>query len=568
MGWYSNVPRQVKKTSEFSGRHTVKWYRRHRNKEDPWISTVDHGAAVRTGKIVYGENNAGGVHASRVLPVHMGANVFVRNIKDSVYPGNCAALEGGGWQLVRHVPAGTRWHPATDRLLGTHAYGKAGNELSRHSWSIRFDKATFDEFLFSTGDCRKWLVATKQSVLGWYSNAPRTIKASSLSATPTKARWYRRKSQKEDPWISLTDHASAIKQGNILYGEAFFGHSHAKNILPIHQGANVFIRVNKGGQSVVAGEAKKAATKEKIGIWHTKGGAKPRGKAKKGCAKPKPLRKDGTFRMMSKGFANSINIMINNFAPKFARAVIQAQAGTARRAALLATKSEIRQIMSDHYNNLSQLTARKALFYCRYIGGTNSAKLANKCQANAIAIMDRVQKTDMAKCWVAKAAKVAIPKAKAAARKAALIARKRLIRNLRPALKALAWKIFYKGFAKEQAAWDAKQTKGLTALREKKRRFIKQMHASTLIKMKAAIKGVLNGNRMKDSVRRMKVAARKAARSTAKVLIDKELGPKFNAAAKKAYPIAVRAALAKRLAAMKMTAWGGPTETVTPRLRR
>jgi len=493
--------------------------------------------------------------------------VFVRNIKDGVYPGNCAAVEGGGWQLVRHVPAGTRWHPATDRLLGTHAYGKAGTELSAHSWSIRFDKATFDEFLFSTGDCKKWLVATKQSVLGWYANAPRAIKSSSLSSRPTKARWYRRKGNKEDPWISLTDHVSAIKQGNILYGESLYGHSHAKNILPIHQGANVFIRVNKGGSSTVAGDTKKPK-KEKIGIWHTKGGAKPRSKAKRGCAKPQPLRKDGTFRMMSKGFANTIAVMVNNFAPKFATAMIQAQSGVARRAAMKATKSGVREIMNQHYNKLSQLTGRKALFYCRYIGGVNSAKLANQCQTNAIAIMDRVRTADMTKCAVAKAAKVAIPKAKAAARRAALIARKRLIRNLRPALKALAWKIFYKGFAKKQKAWDAVQNKGFCVLREKKRKMIKQMHKSALVKIRAAIKGVLTGTRMKNANRRMKSAANRAAKRTAAVLISKDLIPKFNAAAKKAYPIAVRAALAKRLAAMKMTAWGGPTKTVTPRLRR
>ena len=47
-----------------------------------------------------------------------------------------------------------------------------------------------------------------------------------------------------DPWISLTDHGSAIGEGNLLYGENSFGGQHAAQVLPIHNGANVFIRLN------------------------------------------------------------------------------------------------------------------------------------------------------------------------------------------------------------------------------------------------------------------------------------------------------------------------------------
>jgi hypothetical protein len=60
--------------------------------------------------------------------------------------------------------------------------------------------------LFSTGDCQKWLIATKDAVLGsFYENEPRAILKSSISATPYTARWYRRFSNPEDPCISLTD---------------------------------------------------------------------------------------------------------------------------------------------------------------------------------------------------------------------------------------------------------------------------------------------------------------------------------------------------------------------------
>ena len=36
-----------------------------------------------------------------------------------------AKIDGGGWTLVRHVPAGNTWHKATDQLRGTDVYGSA-----------------------------------------------------------------------------------------------------------------------------------------------------------------------------------------------------------------------------------------------------------------------------------------------------------------------------------------------------------------------------------------------------------------------------------------------------------
>merc|ERR1711988_1373993 len=135
---------------------------------------------------------------------------------------------------------GNHWYPATDQLRGTDVYGQKGS----HSWSINFNSAVpgYNEFLFATGDCKKWLVAKKSSVMGWYSNSHRTIQASSTNSRPYSARWYRRSGNKEDPWISLNDHGPAIGQGNIVYGENRFGSTHARAVLPKHKGADVYIR--------------------------------------------------------------------------------------------------------------------------------------------------------------------------------------------------------------------------------------------------------------------------------------------------------------------------------------
>ena len=152
------------------------------------------------------------------------------------------------WKLVRRVQAGRTWHPATDELAGWDEYGTYSTDLRSHStFSIPFVQMHCDEFLFATGDMKKWLVATRDSVLGsYYSNAQRQIERSSTSATPYKARWYHRNGHREDPWISLKDHSPSHNTGNILYGGNKYGNVHASTVLPLHKGANVFCKVHTG----------------------------------------------------------------------------------------------------------------------------------------------------------------------------------------------------------------------------------------------------------------------------------------------------------------------------------
>ena len=153
------------------------------------------------------------------------------------------------WTLVRSLAAGETWHPATDQLVGTDVYG----DPSSDTFSIKFEDKVpgFNQFLFTTGDCAKQLVATKEAVVGiisaafpkgnaWYDNTPRQVLGSSYNNLPYQARWYRRHGHLEDPWISLTNHDDAIRTNNLLYqpGEnSFAWKSHA----PL-QGSKVYIR--------------------------------------------------------------------------------------------------------------------------------------------------------------------------------------------------------------------------------------------------------------------------------------------------------------------------------------
>ncbi|KAK1742162.1 hypothetical protein QTG54_006727 [Skeletonema marinoi] len=160
-------------------------------------------------------------------------------------PPNCAQLYGGGWTRVRHVPAGITWHPATDSLAGTEVYGT--ESIDSAPWSVDFESkvAGYNEFLFATGDCTKWLVATTDAVIGeTYGSASRPILASSDNASPYSAVWLNRANQVEDPWVSIIDHVPAIGAGKILYGENGYGGAHSANILPSSAGADVYVRVS------------------------------------------------------------------------------------------------------------------------------------------------------------------------------------------------------------------------------------------------------------------------------------------------------------------------------------
>ena len=148
---------------------------------------------------------------------------------------------------MRHLPPGNKWFSATDKLLGTEEYGDpSGGAQARQEWTVRFDTTPFDQFLFSTGDCYKWLVATKAAVIGqYYSGIKRDILKSSKSDKPYKAQWYHRSGNREDPWISLSDHSPASAAGEIIYG-GNKGGSHNK-ILPRGMGVNVYIRHTTAG---------------------------------------------------------------------------------------------------------------------------------------------------------------------------------------------------------------------------------------------------------------------------------------------------------------------------------
>lgn len=209
-------------------------------KEDPWIGISDYDVAKNEGTLLYGEGEKRGWEGGQVLAHHLGANVYIRPADQ------CLLLDRGGWLLVRHKPRGADWFEQTDRLNGHETRSSTRTDRYHNSgfpWSIRWNHISFDEFLFATGDCSKWLIAKKSEVTGeFYGGArgpkERVVSMSSLNKKEHKVAWWNRRLNKEDPKIYLQDG----DEDSLLYSEDGENQRVSASNPVGALGANVYIR--------------------------------------------------------------------------------------------------------------------------------------------------------------------------------------------------------------------------------------------------------------------------------------------------------------------------------------
>ena len=90
------------------------------------------------------------------------------------------------------------------------------------------------------GDGSKWLVATKDAVVGdFYSEEDRQVIKSSLNSNIHTAKWNNRENIPQDPWVNLVE-SNADNSVSFLYKEAS-AIGHRENVRD-NNGANVYIR--------------------------------------------------------------------------------------------------------------------------------------------------------------------------------------------------------------------------------------------------------------------------------------------------------------------------------------
>jgi hypothetical protein len=149
--------------------------------EDPWITWTDHNQC----NSLYHENGYQACSSNGVGKKHNGLNVFIRKIPlatdshdaDKIcQPQADLGMDIWNWDLVRRTTGKT--YSQSDKLAGSQVSGSAHDDPLGATFSKRFDTLDYDQFLFTTGDCKRWMIMDKSMVLSWYANGWRTVVAS------------------------------------------------------------------------------------------------------------------------------------------------------------------------------------------------------------------------------------------------------------------------------------------------------------------------------------------------------------------------------------------------------
>ena len=168
---------------------------------------------------------------------------------------------GGGWLMVRRIPATGGWYSQNDDLRGLaeRNISSATNRSSTIEWSLKFDYYVDEntEYLFATGDGSTWCVLRRGSNnFDGIVNAP---SGSEVRNTPVIASQgtavasggvtnVLARANSEDPWIGCEGGHTA-NTGRMLYGES--GITLYTDFKNARGGINVFVRKLKGSTSSV-----------------------------------------------------------------------------------------------------------------------------------------------------------------------------------------------------------------------------------------------------------------------------------------------------------------------------
>ena len=193
---------------------------------------------------------------SELIYLFLSNKVYIYDTNE--YRSKCdASVVGDGWKLVRHVPAGALWHTATDNLRGTSIYGTWSLNNDASLFSIKFEHINYNEYLFATGNCKYWLISSKQQVLTQGGKFDAKICSSVINNSSYYARWWNRPDHFEEPWyIYLYIHLYEIiyltrtyrityrdfPSATVLYGQSGH-HLWWGNIRNADEGADVYIRL-------------------------------------------------------------------------------------------------------------------------------------------------------------------------------------------------------------------------------------------------------------------------------------------------------------------------------------
>eukprot|EP01043_Picozoa_sp_COSAG02_P046470 COSAG02_NODE_4349_length_5466_cov_31.632569_3_plen_1141_part_01 len=150
----------------------------------------------------------------------------------------CDSNGNAAWTLVRHTDGSC--HTATDLLKGTDEYGTYGQSSP---WSVKFEETVpgWDQLMFASGDCTRWIVMTKEEAIGHNGrreyNGQLSMLRGSASESAFTTNGIRRSAFLEDPWILLSH-----EQCDAVYCANAYPACSGNGVGAQHQGLDVYIR--------------------------------------------------------------------------------------------------------------------------------------------------------------------------------------------------------------------------------------------------------------------------------------------------------------------------------------
>merc|ERR1719232_250091 len=154
------------------------------------------------------------------------------------------------WVRVRHVPGNNVWYSYYDNLEGNIARGTPYDD--HVEWTVKFEEAVpgYNQFLFATGDKKKWLVVSKDTAFGDFKPEMRDRNILASSEKPYHdyyVGWSNGDTEKDfGPFISLHTPFNIAENkyesglGICLYAGNRFPDE--AGLLQTHNGADVYIR--------------------------------------------------------------------------------------------------------------------------------------------------------------------------------------------------------------------------------------------------------------------------------------------------------------------------------------
>ena len=152
----------------------------------------------------------------------------------------CDKFNTDGWEMVRHIAENdSSFFSMSDNATGVaSSFGNATDDS--RSWNVMFAHRDFNEYLFSTGDCEKYLIVDRKELSASTFRKEIRVKSTSIHSPPHVLTKTSSLIRLEEPMG--TKRAGIYPQGGVLYAEKISTDGGDGELLRSNGGLSIRIR--------------------------------------------------------------------------------------------------------------------------------------------------------------------------------------------------------------------------------------------------------------------------------------------------------------------------------------